>query len=229
MSVSSRPPHSTESRRVLFQAETRRDEILEAALEVMSRKGFDRTSIAAIAGRARVARATVYQHFSDKQDILVALSDRIARRIMDTVDSWPPLPVSPDAGEHELRTMIDSRVSQIFGAIAANADATRLIARLTRGSDRLFVHDMLRRIDEHVVAVLTNEIRAATGFRWARACDAQTAARFILGGLDKVATDAVDREAPYELNTPAMAAEIGALVFFALVHRDVLAPPTGSR
>jgi AcrR family transcriptional regulator len=116
-----------------------------------------------VPGRARVARATVYQHFSDKQDILVALSDRIARRIMDTVDSWPPLPVSPDPGEHELRTMIDSRVSQILGAIAANADATRLIARLTRGSDRLFVHDMLWRIDEHVVAVLTNEIRAATG------------------------------------------------------------------
>lgn len=72
----------------------------------MSRKGFERASIAAIAGRAGVARATVYQHFCDKQDILVALADRITRRIIETVEGWAPLPMSPAAGEQELRAMI---------------------------------------------------------------------------------------------------------------------------
>jgi AcrR family transcriptional regulator len=188
----------------------------------MSRKGFERASIAAIAGRAGVARATVYQHFCDKQDILGALAERITRRIIETVDAWAPLPIEPDAGEEELRALIDTRVAQILAAVAANADATRLIVRLTRGSDRLYAHDMLRRIDDHVLAVLTREIQAASGYRWARACDAQTAARFILGGLEKIASDAIDRDEPNELGTRAMTAEIGALVYFALAHARLL-------
>ncbi len=219
MSVS-RPPGPSGPRRPLFQEESRRDGILEAALEVMSRKGFERASIAAIAGRAGVARATVYQHFSDKQDILVALAERITRRIIETVEAWAPLPLSPHAGERELRATIDKRVAQILGAIAANADATRLVVRLTRGDDRAFAHDMLRKIDDHVVAVLTREIEAASTYRWARTCDADAAARFILGGLEKVANDAIDRDDSHALTTKAMASEIGALVFFALAHRD---------
>jgi len=192
----------------------------------MSRKGFERASIAAIAGRAGVARATVYQHFCDKQDILIALAERITRRIIETVETWAPLPASPAAGERELRAMIDSRVAQLLGAIAANADATRLVGRLTRGSDRHPAQEILRKIDDHLVAVLTREIQAATGHRWARACDAQTAARFILGGLEKVANDSIDRDESYALRTKAMAAEIGALVFFALAHKKLLARAT---
>jgi AcrR family transcriptional regulator len=223
MSVSTRPPGTPGPKRPFFQGDTRRDGILEAALEVMSRRGFERSSIAAIAGRAGVARATVYQHFCDKQDILLALAERITRRIIETVETWEPLPATPAAGEQELRAMIDKRVAQILAAIAANADATRLVVRLTRGSDRASTHDILAKIDDHVVAVLTREIEAASGFRWARSCDAQTAARFILGGLEKVANDAIDREEPAALRTKTMAAEIGALVFFALAHRNLLA------
>lgn len=226
MSVRRPPSNPPDPRRAPQSGESRRGEILEAALEVMSRRGFDRTSIAAIAGRAGVARATVYQYFCDKQDILVALADRIARRIIETVDAWAPLPVGQEAGEHELRSMIESRTSQILKAIAANADTTRLVIRLSRGNDRVFVHDMFRRIDDHVVTVLSREIQAATVFRWARDCDAQTAARFILGGLEKVATDALDREEPHQLQMKSTVAEIGKLVFFALAHRTVLASAT---
>lgn len=165
MSVSTRPPGPAGPERPFLQGETRRDGILEAALAIMSRKGFERASIAAIAGRAGVARATVYQHFCDKQDILVALAERITRRIIETIETWAPLPRCPAAGERELRAMIDTRVAQILGAIAANADATRLVARLTRGSDRAPTHDFLRKIDDHVVAVLTREIQAASVLR----------------------------------------------------------------
>src|SRR5262245_64643633 len=112
MSVSTRTPGPG---RPSIHGDTPRDAILEAALEIMSRKGFERASIAAIAGRAGVARATVYQHFCDKQDILVALAERITQRIIETVDTWAPLPTSPAAGERELRAMIDVRVAQILG------------------------------------------------------------------------------------------------------------------
>jgi hypothetical protein len=118
--------------------------------------------------------------------------------------------------------MIDRRVAQIFEAIAANADAARLVGRLTRGGDPTPSREMMRKIGEHVVAVLTREIQAATGYRWARPCDAQVAARFILGGLEKVANDAIERDETSTLRTKPMAAEIGALVFFGLAHGRLL-------
>ena len=227
MSVSDGTRGAPGARPPLSDGDSRREEILEAALEVMSRRGFERTSIAAIAGRAGVARATVYQHFCDKLDILAALADRIARRIIEAVDGWAPLPIGPDAKPQELRAVIETRVGQILAAVAVNADATRLVVRLTRGSDRQYVHEMFRKIDEHVVAVLTREIATATRYRWARPCDPETAARFILGGLEKIASDAVDRETPLGPEIRAMAADIGRLVFFALAHPDLLAraPP----
>jgi hypothetical protein len=70
MSVSTRPTGSAGPKRPIFHGETRRDGILEAALAAMSRKAFERASIAAIAGRA---------------DILVALAERVMRRIIETV------------------------------------------------------------------------------------------------------------------------------------------------
>jgi len=218
------------------QAEARRDEILEVALAVISRKGFHSTSIADIAGGARVSRATVYQYFADKRDILVALADRIARRIIDAADAWAPLPTDPNIGDAEgeprsvedtLRFMIElihGRVARILDAIVANGDAARLVVRLTRGNDRL-VDDTLRRIDDHIVGILTRDIETAKGRGWARPCDAQTIARFLLGGLEKIVMDTFDREDAPPLDSTVIAGEMAAFVFFGLVKRDALVAP----
>jgi len=218
------------------QAEARRDEILEVALGVISRKGFHRTSIADIAGGARVSRATVYQYFADKRDILVALADRIARRIIDAADAWAPLPgdlsVSdlegePRYAEDQQRLMIDlihTRVSRILEAIMANADAARLVVRLTRGNDRL-VDDTLRRIDDHIVGILTRDIETAKERGWVRPCDAQTIARFLLGGLEKIVMDTFDREDAPPLDSNTIAGEMAAFVFFGLGQQDAPAGP----
>ena len=218
------------------RAEARRDKIFAAALEVISRKGFHQTSIADIAGRARVSRATVYQYFCDKQDILASLTDRVAQRLIDAMDAWAPLPLAPSAVGAEatlatgegLRRMIDTRISEILDAISENAEAFRLMIRLRRGNEGI-TDDAPGRIDDHVVAILTRDIQAAAGFGWARACDAQMIARFLLGGIQKLLEEAFDRPDPIPLDTRAIASEIGALVFFGLAHGDLIATVVGSR
>jgi AcrR family transcriptional regulator len=218
------------------QAEARRDEILEAALSVISRNGFHHTSMAAIAARAGVSRAAVYQYFSDKGDVLLALADRVAARIIQAVDAWTPLP-SPQAGdpseepsrsmEAELRRMVDMRVAQILMAISANVDAARLIVRLRRTNEGPAT-GALRRIDEHVVSVLARDIETGRGYGWARSCDAEVISRFLLGGFEKMVIDALEREEPLELDVRAISDEIAALVFYGLVHPDMLEPPDPS-
>src|SRR5262249_32265429 len=97
MSVSMRAAPEDAAKRSSQEADVRREVVLDAALGVISRAGgFHQASIGAIAARARVSRATIYNHFADKQDILVALADRSARRITEAADTWDPLPPSPD-------------------------------------------------------------------------------------------------------------------------------------
>lgn len=50
-----------------------RTKILEASRKLFARRGFSETSMGDIARGAQVARATVYNNFDDKQDILAAI------------------------------------------------------------------------------------------------------------------------------------------------------------
>jgi AcrR family transcriptional regulator len=114
------------------QAEARREKLLAAALEVMSRKGFHQTSIADISARARVSRAAVYQYFRDKRDVLAAIAASVEQLITGAVDAWAPLPGAPPGAPgtapepraliDQLRLTIDTRAAQVLAAIAANAD-----------------------------------------------------------------------------------------------------------
>jgi AcrR family transcriptional regulator len=56
----------------------RRQHILDAAAEVFSERGFNRTSIRDIANAAGVADGTIYNVFENKEALLMALVDRLA-------------------------------------------------------------------------------------------------------------------------------------------------------
>ncbi|MFQ5564639.1 MAG: TetR/AcrR family transcriptional regulator [Parvularculaceae bacterium] len=67
------------------RADKRPDEILDAALEEFTERGFDATRVEDIAGRAAISKAGVYLYFDRKEDILRALIEReiapIARKV----------------------------------------------------------------------------------------------------------------------------------------------------
>jgi AcrR family transcriptional regulator len=56
----------------------RRQELLAAALELFERKGYLDTSMEEIAEAADVARATLYNHYPSKADVVLALTTSIA-------------------------------------------------------------------------------------------------------------------------------------------------------
>ncbi|HET9197868.1 MAG TPA: helix-turn-helix domain-containing protein [Solirubrobacterales bacterium] len=71
-----------------------RTKIIDASRKLFARRGFSETSMGDIARAAQVARATVYNNFDDKQDILAAIiSDymtgyaRIAQRLRESARS----------------------------------------------------------------------------------------------------------------------------------------------
>ncbi|MEW6439658.1 MAG: TetR/AcrR family transcriptional regulator [bacterium] len=63
----------------------RRREILAAALDLFSKKGYFRVSMDEIAGRAEFAIGTVYKFFKNKDDLYSALILEEARRVHDAL------------------------------------------------------------------------------------------------------------------------------------------------
>jgi AcrR family transcriptional regulator len=66
--------------------ERRRTQIIEAAYEVFSRKGYSATGIADIAERLGIGHGTFYRYFKNKRDILDQVVDYGVERIMQALE-----------------------------------------------------------------------------------------------------------------------------------------------
>jgi AcrR family transcriptional regulator len=181
--------------RTYLRAGRRRDQILDCALEVFSRKGFHAASIADICARAGIGRATLYQYFQDKRDVLVALADRIAQRVIDAAALWPRFTFDPEAlpTRHEAAALMEARCTQILDAAFTDGDTARLLLRAARGCDGL-VDATLQRIDEHIVGVVEADVRAALAIGAIRPCDPHLVALFIVGSIEKAVLAALDED-----------------------------------
>lgn len=65
-------------------AQKTRKAILDSALRLFSRRGFERTSLFDIAKYAGVTRGAIYWHFDDKRDLLLELYDRTDRELLSS-------------------------------------------------------------------------------------------------------------------------------------------------
>lgn len=102
--VTGPPPERADARR-------NRLRILEAAAELIGERGFDQVTIDDIAGRARVAKGTVFHRFGNRAGLAVALLDERERRLQDRLLTGAP-PLGPGAPAEErliafLRALID--------------------------------------------------------------------------------------------------------------------------
>lgn len=63
--------------------ETRREQIAEAALEVIARYGTRSLSIGAVARRIGIVPSAIYRHFHGKEEILSAAIERMGERLLE--------------------------------------------------------------------------------------------------------------------------------------------------
>ncbi len=73
-----------------------RDEILEAAAQIISQKGFHAASMQDIAHAVNLQKASLYHHVSSKQEILLALLDRALDMLIQQIEQVVNLPLKPD-------------------------------------------------------------------------------------------------------------------------------------
>jgi AcrR family transcriptional regulator len=214
---------SVSMHRTHLPREQRREQILECALAVFARKGFHETSIADICARARIARGTLYQYFTDKRDVLSALVNRIVRRVIDAIQHWTPLELLPDTAwtEQDNVAFVEARCTQIMEVVFADADTASLILRVAHGTG--FVGKALAQIDEHVVGVIAADVRAQIDRGALRPLDPQIVAEFIVGGIEKIVIRALDDGRVIDVGR--IAREVGVLVSSGLLPGDHGPPP----
>jgi len=198
--------------------EERRDQILECALAVFASQGFHETSIADICARARIARGTLYQYFTDKRDVLAALVDRIVRRVIEAIQHWTPLDLPDDAvwTEQDNVAFVEARCTQIMEVVFADADTASLILRVANGTG--FVGKALAQIDEHVVGVIASDVRVQIDRGVLRPLDPRIVAEFIVGGIEKIVLRTLDEGRVIDVGR--IAREVGVLVSSGLLLGD---------
>lgn len=64
-------------RRTHQQALETRDHILDAAEQIFAQRGVARTSLADVAGHAGVTRGAIYGHFRNKDELFIAMTNRV--------------------------------------------------------------------------------------------------------------------------------------------------------
>jgi AcrR family transcriptional regulator len=73
--------------RIAKDPEIRRQEILEAALDLFLDKGVDRTAVSHIVHEVGVAQGTFYYHFDSKDAVVDALAERISAPLGTVVEA----------------------------------------------------------------------------------------------------------------------------------------------
>lgn len=136
--------------RVIKEADTRRNEILNAAEILFSEKGFDNTSVVDIMNAVGIAKGTLYHHFKSKGDIMDALIERQTNYIISAAQKIAEdksIPVE----ERMLRTILALHVEN-----TAQTDGKEMIKHLHKPQNALMQQKTKRVILQRIPPILTS-------------------------------------------------------------------------
>lgn len=66
-----------------------RERLVVAAVDLFAEQGYDATTVAQIAERAGVTKSTLFRHFPDKREILVAGQETLSRLLAEGISEAP--------------------------------------------------------------------------------------------------------------------------------------------
>jgi AcrR family transcriptional regulator len=207
------------AKRTYRAADDRREQILDCALEVFSNKGYHGASIADVCARAGIGRATLYQYFDDKRDVLKALADRIARRVTEACSARTRVNIPPglQVSEADAVRFVERRFRDLLGIVFDDASTVRLLLRAGRGADGV-IDQILDQIESVVIGLIEADLAEAQRAGLTRTFDVRFVARFFIGGLEKICLSYVDEDRP--IDVAAIARECALLELCGIFLRQ---------
>jgi AcrR family transcriptional regulator len=102
-------------------AADQRERLYEAMIQAVNDRGFVATTISDLVARAGVSRRSFYEHFSGKEECLLATYDELIARLVARIAET----YNPDA---DWREQIEGIVRAVFEASSDRPDAARLVS-----------------------------------------------------------------------------------------------------
>jgi AcrR family transcriptional regulator len=172
-------PTTTKSRPRTKPPETRRDELMNAAERLFLSEGVAPTTIEHITSGAGVAKGTFYLYFSSKDDVLAALADRFAQKLLERIKTA----VAEKAAE-DWKGKLEAWAT---ACVTGYLDSIRLHDILFYGSRP---HTREGMVDNIVVDHLADLLHAGLDCGAWSIDDPRLAAVFVFNGLHGVVDDA---------------------------------------
>jgi TetR/AcrR family transcriptional regulator len=122
--------------------------ILDAAVQLFSKHGFDGVSMRTIAQSAGVSKSNIYHHFRSKEELYLAIMQSSAARLSELVDT---LAEGEGSFEQRLRAFASGHMEHLFG----HAMTVRLLLReVFTGAEK-----WQRLLIDHVVGDIVRRLR----------------------------------------------------------------------
>jgi AcrR family transcriptional regulator len=138
-------------------AAERRQQLLDAALQIIARDGYQAVSIEAIAREADVTRPVVYNVFDGLEALLFALLDRQERRALDQL--LATIPLDPDLEDFD--AFLDRTIRDLAAMVAADPmtwrpiflayEGTPAVVRARIDRDREIVRGRIQELAEQAL------------------------------------------------------------------------------
>jgi AcrR family transcriptional regulator len=134
--------------------EVQRDRLLTAAAAVFAREGYAKATAEAIAREAGMSKATFYEHFTNKEDAILALFDSSAQLVATRMAA------ATSAGPEDPEVQIRSGARAFIATLAENPDRaqTLLVEIIGAGPRAVERRDAML---EHFAALVEAENAAA--------------------------------------------------------------------
>lgn len=151
----------------------RRNEILDAAIEILIERGYRETSMLAVARRANASKETLYNWFGDKSGLFEALIQRNAERLQATIAPFlegegPVEDFLTDFGAALLGLLLSESGLAINRAAISEASRdmtlSRALERSGRGATFPLVINALRRYEKQGVLKMDDPVEAGEQF-----------------------------------------------------------------
>ena len=104
---------ATTNNRAQKRAKRTRKRLKKAALYVFSEKSMDAATVEEITEKADVGKGTLYQHFEDKEEIVVTLVDEAVEHLIERIRSYES---PPDSLEGMLEHLLNAHYEFSIGA-----------------------------------------------------------------------------------------------------------------
>ncbi|WP_397541969.1 TetR family transcriptional regulator [Roseovarius salis] len=157
------------ARTIAKDHDEKREQILQSAAKVFATEGFDRASMAQLAGECGISKANIYHYYDSKDAILYDILETYLRHLRDRVCSIDLTGLDPEQQLHKtLREILfayqgsdhEHRV-QVNGVSRLPSQQQKVL----RGYQRdmvVFLSDILKNCAPEILADNPEKLRAAT-------------------------------------------------------------------